>query len=311
MQYIFIFLLISSLSVGIVTNVLAFAVFFRNKSTLEKLFLAFLTFFTLRMLSDTVMFYVVPLLSSSTVLLYFSLLTGRITMAGTTIFITLFMHKLTDIFQSRKSRLVVYSLSAGLFLFFVVHFILIHAYEPPTMVDLDAFSPVDFLFFILPLYPIAIFFIFSRRIKNVTVYKMIRIFIIMILLTFPILIVEDVLGSFSIIFDFARDNQVPLRLFPVMYLMIYLFLLYAGFKNVVLERKLMHAPHRISENFISHFGITAREKEVIVLMIEGAGNKKIGEKLFISAATVRNHIHNIFEKTNAVNRVELIRIATS
>ncbi len=311
MQYVFIFLLISSLSVGIVTNVLAFAVFFRNKTALEKLFLAFLTCFTLRMLADTVMFYVLPLLPSSGTPLYISLLAGRITMVGTIVFITLFMHKLTDIFQSNKSRRVIYPLFGGLFLFFVIHFILSRAYQPPTLKDLDAFSPVDFLFFILPLYPIAIFFLFSRRIKNVTLHKMIRSFIIMILLTFPILILEDVFGSFSIIFDFARDNPVDMRLFPVIYLMIYLFLLYEGFKNVILEKRLSHTPHRISVAFITHFGITEREQEIIAIMIEGASNKEIGKKLFISAATVRNHIHNVFEKTHATNRVELIRIATS
>ena len=108
MKYVFMFLLISSLSVGIVTNVLAFAIYFRKKSALEKLFLSFLTCFTLRMLTDTVMFYVLPLIPSSVVPLYVCLLVARISMAGTVVFITLFMHKLTDTFQSDKSRRVVY-----------------------------------------------------------------------------------------------------------------------------------------------------------------------------------------------------------
>ena len=123
MQYVFIFLLISSLSVGILTNVLAFAVFFRNKTALEKLFLAFLTFFTARMLADTVMFYVIPLLPSAGTPLYISLLAGRITMAGTVAFMSLFMHRLTEILQSERSRRVVYSIFGALFVFFVVDFI--------------------------------------------------------------------------------------------------------------------------------------------------------------------------------------------
>lgn len=311
MQYVFIFLLISSLSVGIVTNVLAFAVFLREKSALGKLFLAFLTCFTLRMAADTVMFYVLPLLPSSGTPLYVSLLAGRITMAGTVIFLALFMHTLTEIFQSHESRRVVYALSAALFLFFVFHFVLSRAQNPPTMEDLDAFSLVDFLFFVLPLYPIAVFFLFSRRIKNAAIRKVIRNFILMILLFFPILILEDVLGSFSIVFDFARGYPLHVRLFPVIYLMIYLFLLYQGFRNVVLEKKLSHAPHQISVAFITRFGITEREKQIIALMIEGARNKEIGKRLFISAATVRNHIHNVFEKTDATNRVALIHMATS
>jgi len=263
------------------------------------------------MLADTVMFYVLPLLPSSGTPLYISLLAGRITMAGTIVFITLFMHKLTDIFQSNKSRRVMYALSVALSLFFVLHFILSRAQKPPTMKDLNAFSLVDFSFFILPLYSIAVFFLFSRKIKNVTLHGMIRSLIIMLLLAFPILILEDILGSFSIIFNFGRDNPVHMRLFPVVYLMIYLFLLCQGLKNVVLEKKLSRTPHQISMAFITHFGITEREMQIIALMMEGASNKEIGRKLFISAATVRNHIHNIFNKTDASNRVELIRIAAS
>ena len=232
-------------------------------------------------------------------------------MVGTIAFMSLFMHTLTGIFQSNRSRRVTYVFFGGLFLFFMIQFIISRAYEPPTLKDLDVFLPVDFLFFILPLYPIAIFLLFSKRIKNVTLHKMIRSFIIMILLTFPILIFEDVIGSFSIIFDFARDNPVHIRLFPVIYLMIYLFLLYEGFRNVILEKRLSHTLYQISVAFITRYGVTEREREIIALMIEGASNKEIGKRLFISAATVRNHIHNVFEKTHATNRVELIRIATS
>lgn len=311
MQYVFIFLLISSLSVGIVTNVLAFAVFFRNKTALEKLFLVFLTLFTVRMLADTVMFYVVPLLPSAGTPLYVSLLVGRIAMVGAVAFMSLFMHRLTEIFQSERSRRLFYSIFGALVLFFVVDFIAAHANTLPTLNDLDAFSPVDFLFFVLPLYPVAVFFLFSKRIKNVTLHAMIRSFVIMLLVTFPVLILEDLFGSFQIIFDFARDNPVHVRLFPAVYLMIYLFLLYQGFRHVILGRRHSHAPYQISAAFVARYGVTEREREIIALMIEGASNKEIGRRLFISAATVRNHLHNVFEKTHATNRVELIRIATS
>lgn len=55
------------------------------------------------------------------------------------------------------------------------------------------------------------------------------------------------------------------------------------------------------------FGITAREAEIIRLLIEGKGAKEITGTLFISDHTVKNHIHNIYRKLGVRNRVQLIQ----
>jgi len=43
--------------------------------------------------------------------------------------------------------------------------------------------------------------------------------------------------------------------------------------------------------------LSDREKEIVQLVAQGFRNKEIGEKLFISEQTVKNHLHNIFDKT--------------
>jgi len=53
--------------------------------------------------------------------------------------------------------------------------------------------------------------------------------------------------------------------------------------------------------------LTSREQEILRLVIQGARNKDIERKLFISASTVRNHISNIYGKPGVRNRLELIR----
>src|SRR5512135_1040222 len=55
------------------------------------------------------------------------------------------------------------------------------------------------------------------------------------------------------------------------------------------------------------FGITAREAEIIRLLLEGRDSRRIGESLFISDHTVKNHIHNIYQKLGVRNRVQLVR----
>jgi DNA-binding NarL/FixJ family response regulator len=51
--------------------------------------------------------------------------------------------------------------------------------------------------------------------------------------------------------------------------------------------------------------LSEREKEIVQLVAQGFRNKEIGEKLFISEATVKNHLHNIFDKLGVSDRLEL------
>ncbi|GIU25359.1 response regulator transcription factor [Shewanella sp. MBTL60-007] len=57
--------------------------------------------------------------------------------------------------------------------------------------------------------------------------------------------------------------------------------------------------------------LTKREKTIIQLVSSGARNKEIANTLNISEHTVKAHISSIFRKTQARNRVELLRWAQS
>lgn len=59
---------------------------------------------------------------------------------------------------------------------------------------------------------------------------------------------------------------------------------------------------------ISHEALlSARELEIVELVVTGLSNHKIAQRLEISKRTVDNHISNILKKTGAANRVELVR----
>jgi DNA-binding NarL/FixJ family response regulator len=55
--------------------------------------------------------------------------------------------------------------------------------------------------------------------------------------------------------------------------------------------------------------LTEREREVVGLVCEGLKNKQIGERLFISEATVRNHLTSILSKLELSDRFELALFA--
>jgi DNA-binding NarL/FixJ family response regulator len=52
--------------------------------------------------------------------------------------------------------------------------------------------------------------------------------------------------------------------------------------------------------------LTPREEEILHLLTEGLRYKAIAEKFFISPATVRTHIHNIYQKLQVTSRAEAV-----
>ena len=55
--------------------------------------------------------------------------------------------------------------------------------------------------------------------------------------------------------------------------------------------------------------LTRREKEILSRLAEGLQNKEIANKLQISLATVRNHVHNILEKLRVHSKLEALALA--
>jgi DNA-binding NarL/FixJ family response regulator len=52
--------------------------------------------------------------------------------------------------------------------------------------------------------------------------------------------------------------------------------------------------------------LTAREAEVLAMMVRGASNAAIAERLIIKEGTVKSHVKHILRKLDAVNRAEAI-----
>jgi two-component system nitrate/nitrite response regulator NarL len=51
--------------------------------------------------------------------------------------------------------------------------------------------------------------------------------------------------------------------------------------------------------------LSTREREIVALVAQGFKNKEMAEKMFISEQTVKNHLHNIFDKLGVSDRLEL------
>ncbi len=58
------------------------------------------------------------------------------------------------------------------------------------------------------------------------------------------------------------------------------------------------------------FGLTARERDVVTMVVSGWSNREIAAKCTVSEETIKHHLTHIFEKVGASNRLKLAMIAT-
>jgi ligand-binding sensor domain-containing protein/DNA-binding CsgD family transcriptional regulator len=62
------------------------------------------------------------------------------------------------------------------------------------------------------------------------------------------------------------------------------------------------------DHYCDQYHISAREREIIRLVLKGKSNREIEDALFISMGTVKNHIYSIFQKLGIKNRSQLITL---
>ncbi|WP_144478066.1 response regulator transcription factor [Cytobacillus oceanisediminis] len=86
--------------------------------------------------------------------------------------------------------------------------------------------------------------------------------------------------------------------------------------NLVKEYRRLSADENGGDKYISQVEIrrplhllTRRECEVLQLLADGKSNRGIGEALFISEKTVKNHVSNILQKMNVNDRTQAVVVA--
>ncbi|EGA68669.1 LuxR family transcriptional regulator [Vibrio sinaloensis DSM 21326] len=94
-------------------------------------------------------------------------------------------------------------------------------------------------------------------------------------------------------------------------------LLLKGMEKIMNDE--MWLSRKVAQDYIEYFrcantvttsqayaNLTKREKEIMRLLGHGASNLQIADELFVSENTVKTHLHNIFKKINAKNRLQAL-----
>ena len=87
------------------------------------------------------------------------------------------------------------------------------------------------------------------------------------------------------------------------------YVLYGVFLIVYFMRSPAFVPvanEEPTQEFLSKYGITDREREIILKVMQGKSNDDIARELVISLATVKTHLHNIYKKIGIDSRFDLL-----
>lgn len=145
------------------------------------------------------------------------------------------------------------------------------------------------------------YFIFSKHLKDKHKLKFVKYFALINLMLYSLSAYFLIKGEKSpafisgyTMFYFSKD------IIPLLFL------------NRYLKRNYVHPVNVVTgitrESFVEKFGISKRESEIVDEIIKGRSNQEISDRLFISIQTVKDHIHNIYLKTEVKNRVQLTNL---
>jgi DNA-binding CsgD family transcriptional regulator len=59
------------------------------------------------------------------------------------------------------------------------------------------------------------------------------------------------------------------------------------------------------------YGLTRSEAEIALMVLRGQGRNHIADELSLSLATVKTHLHHVFDKTGTHRQAELVRLLLS
>jgi len=129
------------------------------------------------------------------------------------------------------------------------------------------------------------------------------VFLCLTAVFFPLMLIDAAMDRFAFlsVFRFMNNLAQPLYFLVLTSLSIAFGLRY-------LNRPAYAERGRLTDYFLGAFGITAREAQIIGLLMDGANMKGIGQKLFISPKTAENHVYNIYQKLRVRNRVQMYQL---
>jgi DNA-binding CsgD family transcriptional regulator len=164
-----------------------------------------------------------------------------------------------------------------------------------------SYFPVhDFIFYGSIIYCIITGILYYGKNENEKGKVLVKYLIITGIIFLPFLILDE-LGIFFFGINYNPYCYIALSLITINYC-----IKYHLFEFYIVRKEAGELNTELTDVYLEKHGISRREKDIILEILKGHSNKKIGEILFISVSTVKKHIYSIFKKLNISNRYQLM-----
>jgi DNA-binding CsgD family transcriptional regulator len=108
---------------------------------------------------------------------------------------------------------------------------------------------------------------------------------------------------------FPSQWIVLIAMLPALILNLSLFVWFKSFVAACYGRLVPTRDPGLSlDRICAEFHFSARERDIVQMILKGKSNKEIEQELFISSHTVKNHIYHIFQKAGVKSRGQLVSI---
>jgi DNA-binding CsgD family transcriptional regulator len=108
--------------------------------------------------------------------------------------------------------------------------------------------------------------------------------------------------------DMFLNELSAFRFYPILYCGMSVFFTLYFVQNYTHHQAPSAEQSLPPEDFFARCNISAREQDIVTLVVQGYSNQKIAETLFISLNTVKAHLRNIYPKFGITSRYELITL---
>ncbi|OHD53603.1 MAG: hypothetical protein A2Y33_06690 [Spirochaetes bacterium GWF1_51_8] len=301
MKHIDIFIHFLCLLSGIVTALLGFLLYFKYRIKAIRDYALFIFSTTLTVLATTLLNYLTYFITMNPVpafqtggTILFGLLITFINHAFTMFALGITNKKLS---LPRKLMLALpWTVGAGAVVSAIVYYLSNPAAAHPKFIEIMAASQIFMLFAAFVIYSILIS-INLKKIENPDLKKALKALAVVFIVYIPLQTAMIILKPDMLYVMMSRNLfYIAINLVSVIYAAKYFFI----------KAPLVSERIEIAESFTAKYGITAREKDVIGLLLGGYAIKQIASELDCSFKTVNNHIYNVYRKTGVTSKMELL-----
>ncbi len=291
---------------GFIAISLISLVYLKTYQRLLKYFLLWLTVLGLFVLQKAIIYY-----AGTTVIIelwYSRLLLILFSFSVVSLFIYFFLYLLFLIFESTTLKIkynLYLSLSAVPVLLSVVIIILplsthkTFALAEISLIAIEIFLSLVYIFVIYKLKKSL------KLISDIITRRLVNVGFIIFSVFIPIFIILNLYKLSNI----NESTVIEYIYFPLFFITFSIISAIFSIK-FLLEENNEVVEISVSEEFMKDFNITERERDIILLIMDGLSNDEIASRLAITPGTVKVYNNKIFQKTEVKNRTSLVKLIT-